>query len=226
MTQAPEPSFANIDFDHAWFLCAQDGTAPQAFIEQITDALHFYSVNRRTLKKPTKRDVERHFTKVEKAAQTLIAVMTEATEKYGYMLYAAYEDTLPNHMSNDDFEQKAMGSDYEGMAFYEAHIDHLKTRLNTLIQATQDAPKYIDTDKGRPKLNYFLENTLRELGRVYSEVTGRAPMDGYSYSDVDSTYHGAFLKFATHVLWSYAGKSIPTQTVIGDAARAAFGLRK
>ncbi len=207
-------------------MCAQNGTAPQTFIEQITDALQFYSAKRKASKKPTKRDVERQFTKVEKTAQTLIEAMTMATEKYGYMLYEAYEDTLPDHMSNGDFEQKAMGTEYEGMAFHEVQIYRLQTRLGTLIEAAKNAPKYIDTEKGRPKLNFHLESTLRNLGCVYSEATGREPMDGYSYKSIEGTYHGPFLEFATYILWSYAGKNIPNQTAIGDAAREAFGLRK
>lgn len=226
MTRQNDTSIANIDFDQAWVLCGQDGPAPQTFVEQVTSALHFYSVKRTAAKRPTKREVGNHFQKLEKTAQTLIDAMSDTTEKYGYILYHAYEDALPDHMSNDDFEEKAVGTEYEGLHLYEAHIERLQTRLGTLIKTAQFAPKYIDTDKGRPKLNYFLESTLRDLGQVYQEATGRAPMDGYSYSDIEGTYQGPFLDFATHILWSFAGKDIPTKTVIGDAARTAFGLRK
>jgi hypothetical protein len=82
--------------------------------------------------------------------------------------------------------------------------------------------------RGRPKQNESLECRIVDLGRLYEKISGKAPMAGLTYQELDSEipYQGQFLTFVTQVFWAWNGRKVPTNPTLGDAARRAFGVRK
>lgn len=215
-----------IDYNRAWYLCGQDDDAPTTFCEAIDDSLVHYRWKRASSSQITRRESQRHFQKITKRTSELLALIEESEETYGLHLYSHFDEPEGVDESGKDYIERTIGTKNEGLEYYEIQLHTLKELLRELHGVSLVAHTGHTPPKGRPKLNEHLENTLHGLGRVYHEITGRAPMDGYSYSDIEGTYQGPFLDFATHILWAFAGKDIPTKTVIGDAARTAFGLRK
>lgn len=218
-----------VDYDTAWKLCGQSGDAPAEFRDSVDYCLRRYKWKRAAMRQKTARECSRHFAKLSKKASDLLAILDESEEQFAPYLYEGYDTEFGKTENGDqDFFDLMIGTENEGLHYFEVQFAQLRTLLGELERAADDAPRYHHGTLGRPAINRDLEAAIQQLSEVYTALTGAAAKQRLTFDATghDKPYKGPFIDFVTTVLWSHAGKEIPTNSVIGEATRKALGLRK
>lgn len=208
-----------------WKHLGLDRDLPSEFVSQLENALVVYIAEPSRTPTVSTRDRNAAYNKLENAIEKLTA---EMIDQAGWLWIEMSEAGM-------DFEPPDFGNptvfdlgEYEGLNFSEMKKDKALDALREYSKIVRHARKSDAKPRGRRKQNMLLEETLFRLGRLYTSYTAKPPMKGYRYDESDSVqpYRGPFLDFAYDVLWTVAGRPVPSGSAIGDAARRVFKLRK
>ncbi|NRP25880.1 hypothetical protein XMM379_002585 [Aliiroseovarius sp. xm-m-379] len=224
-----ERSTSYVDYESAWQCLGQEGEAPHQFRQDIDSCLTHYRWKRVPLRQTNMRECTRHFDKLANKAAELSSLLSESENKFSHLLFDSYDDELSKTENGDcEYSDFTMGTENEGMEYFDVQLLALKELLSELNRAASTAPKYHKVYKGRPQINHYLEGAILGLANIYTDLTGNPPGKQLTINSEGHSkpVQGPFMDFVTTVLWSHAGKEIPENSAIGEAARKALGLRK
>ncbi|WP_170326244.1 hypothetical protein [Ruegeria arenilitoris] len=215
-------SLTDEDFHKLWEICGQEGNYSADFSKRVREAVYFYFPGRSKNFAQSAKERNRFYGRLEKSIGNLRE-----------QLDSIHDDmVIEIDWGGDGYEPEGFdlkqAADF-GVFTYGGYLLYtLQGQLEDFAEIVATAKKENGNPRGKPKQNEALESTISDLGDIYRDFSGKAPMAGYRYDELDERqpYKGPFFDFLHGVLWTVNGRDYPTSNTLGDTARRLFKLRK
>lgn len=215
-------SLTNSDMDKLWKICGLECEHSAEFAERVRQAVYFYFPGPDSLFLFPAKERARLYDKLEKTVGSLRDQLENIHEEMINEIDWSGEAYEPEGFDT------SLPADFGAITYGGYLIYRLQDQLEDFAHMVSDAREDHGKSRGKPKQNESLESTIRDLGEIYQRFSGRAPMAGYRYDELDEQqpYKGPFFDFVHALLWTVNGSNYPTSNTIGDTARRLFKLRK
>ncbi|WP_322867737.1 hypothetical protein U5922_016900 [Aquicoccus sp. G2-2] len=219
MTANDPPNYSAVA---VWQDCGGQGQMPDWFAQRLWEIMRSYRYGPDQKVQMPAKERDRFYRKLEKASQALLDITHEIPDR----IIIELEDTFTSNDPEENFMRRML--EEPGTSYFEQTVERVEAHVKLLQKIASEAYQIHKPANGRRKQNSDFEYTLVELGELFEQVSGQAPMKTYHFDELndDQPYQGRYLTLVTNLLWSINGRGLPTNLMVGEAARRAFGLRK
>ncbi len=215
-------SLTDEDLNKLWEICGLEGNCSAEFSRRVREAVYFYFPGPSKQFVLSAKERNRFYAKLEKSIGNLRE-----------QLDGIHDDMVVEiDWGGDGYEPEGFDLSQAadlGVFTYGGYLLHtLEGQLEDFAEIVATAKKENGNPRGKPKQNEALESTISDLAEIYQDYSGREPMAGHHYDDLNELqpHQGPFLDFLHTLFWTVNGSNFPTSNTIGDAARRQFKLRK